>query len=474
MNNSNGNSSKVIVPSFVAISPDAVPHAEEAEQSLLGAVLINPDTFDDIAPWLSPNDFFLLRHRYIWDAMGRLAKRNEVIDIITLAHELKAIGRMNDVGGEAYITSLMVNTPISMRPEAYGRLVYKTALRRRLIMCGDELRGLALDEKASIEDVMADAERAFIAVRDTSLEDDSLTFKDMVGQFMDQVFDRIEHPDKPMGVPSGWHDVDDLLGGWNKGDLIILAGRPGMGKTSAMLSTALNAAKLGARIGIASQEMMHEQVIARMAAMETGINLQKLRQGQLNGDETRRFVKAMGVISDLPIMLIDAPQLTPQRLRMQALRWKRREGLDVLMVDYLQIMSSGGAFRQNDRVAEVGYFARSLKALAKELRTPVIAAAQLSRGVEGRQDKRPLLSDLRESGEIEQEADIVAFLYRDVVYNEATLTPHGAEFIVAKHRNGPTGTVTLHFEKTTTRFTDAKATVTDLAALGVGAGGHGL
>jgi replicative DNA helicase len=406
-----------------------------------------------------------VRHEYLWDAMTRLNKRGDTLDTITLAHELKAMGRLADVGGEAYLTSLMVNTPTSANAEVYGRLVYRTALRRRLIVCGDDLRKLALDQESSMEDVMADAERAFTNVRDASLEDGGLTFKDMVGQFMDDVFERVEHPDRPIGIPSGWNGLDDLLGGWHKGDLVIVAGRPGMGKTSAMLTAALNAAKLGARVGIASQEMTHPQVVARMAAIETGINLQKINHGRLDAEEVRRFVKAAGVLSELPIHVIDAPGLTPAKLRMQALRWMRRGGLDLLMVDYLQIMSSGGIFRGNERVQEVGYFARSLKQLAKELRIPVIAAAQLSRGVENREDKRPILSDLRESGEIEQEADVVAFLYRDVVYNEATEFPNRADVIVAKHRNGPTGVVSLHFEKHTTRFTDARVQHVDLRVL---------
>lgn len=463
-NGTNGTSSEIT--QVKDIPPDAIPYSEDAEKAVIGSVLIAPETFDDIAPWLAPRDFFMLRLRYIWDALSRLAKRGETIDVITLVHELKAMGRMNDIGGESYLTELMVNTPTSIHGEVYGRLVYRTALRRRLIECGDQLRMLALNQEASIEDVMADAEREFIGVRDASLEDGSPTFTDMVGQFVESVLDRIEHPDKPVGIPSGWRDLDELLGGWHKGDLIILAGRPGMGKTGAMLTAALNAAKLGARVGIASQEMTYEQVIARFSAIETGIDLPKLNRGRLNQDEARRFLKAAGALAKLPIHVIDASELTPPKLRMQALRWMRRGGLDLLMVDYLQIMTSEkGMFKGDRRTAEVGYFARSLKALAKELRIPVLVAAQLSRAVEQRDDKRPMLSDLRESGEIEQEADIVAFLYRDVVYNEATEFPNRADVIVAKHRNGPPGVASLHFEKTTTRFTDAKTTTVDLSVL---------
>lgn len=461
MNNTqNGNGNAKVIP------PDAVPMSEDAERAVIGSVLIAPETFDDIAPWLAPDDFFIVRHRYVWDALSRLAKRGETIDAITITHELKAMGRLQDVGGDSYLTELMLSTSTSMHGEAYGRLVYRAALRRRLIECGDKLRELALNQEDAIEDVMADAEREFTRVSDTSLEDGSPTFTDMVGQFVDSVLDRIEHPEKPVGIPSGWRDLDDLLGGWHKGDLIVLAGRPGMGKTGAMLTAALNAAKLGARVGVASQEMTYEQVIARFCAIETGIDLPKLNRGRLNQDEARRFLKAAGTIANLPIHVIDASALTPARLRMQALRWMRRGGLDLLMVDYLQIMSSEkGMFKGDRRAAEVGYFARSLKALAKELHIPVLVAAQLSRAVEQRDDKRPVLSDLRESGEIEQEADIVAFLYRDVVYNEATEFPNRADVIVAKHRNGPPGVVSLRFEKVTTRFTDAKTTTVDLSVL---------
>lgn len=461
--NSNGST-----PTPITIPPDLVPKSESAEQGVIGATLIAPATFDDIAPWLAPRDFFIVRHQYIWEAMTRLAGRRETIDIITVAHELKAMNRLADVGGESYLTSLLVNTPTSVNGEVYGRMVYRTALRRRLLDCGDDFYKLALNQEASIEEVMADAERAFVNVRDTSLEDSAPTFKDMVGRFVDRVLERVEHPDKPLGIPSGWKRVDALLGGWQKGDLIIIAGRPGMGKTSALMSTALSAAKLGARIGIASQEMTYEQVIARLAAVETGINLQRLNFGRLDASEVRRFLKAAGMLADLPIHVIDTPGLTPARLRMQALRWLRRGGLDLLMVDYLQIMSSEKMFKGDQRTAEVGFFARSLKQLAKELRIPVIAAAQLSRGLENRKDKRPVLSDLRESGEIEQEADIVAFLYRPVVYEEASFTPTLAEFIVAKHRNGPIGTVDLAFEKETTRYTDYHANTVDLSLMGGG------
>jgi replicative DNA helicase len=267
-----------------------------------------------------------------------------------------------------------------------------------------------------------------------------------------------------MGLPTGFRDVDELLGGLQRSDLLIFAGRPGMGKTSFLLSVALNAAKLNARIAIFTMEMGNEQIVQRFVSMETGINTQRLRTGQLNQQEWSRFVQASGRLANLRVFIDDTPAMTPIQMRTKCRRLMHEYGLDLVIVDYMQLMNAGGGY-ENNRVQEISFISRSLKELARELNVPVFSAAQLSRAVEQRQDKRPLLSDLRESGSIEQDADIVAFLYRDAVYNEATEFPNRADIIIAKHRNGPTGTISLHFEKSLTKFADARTQTIDLSSL---------
>jgi replicative DNA helicase len=273
----------------------------------------------------------------------------------------------------------------------------------------------------------------------------------LVGEYFDRVEMLMTNPTRLLGIPTGFGVLDDLILGLQKTDLVILAGRPGMGKTAMLGQIALNAARLGARVGIFTMEMSEEQLTQRLVSADTGINLQSLSKGSLTDLEWSQFVRATSSLSKLPIEIDDRPALTPQKIRAKAYQWLSEQGIDLIIVDYIQKMSDGGLYK-GDRVQAVGYFARSLKDLAKELHLPILSAAQLSRKVEERNDKRPMLSDLRDSGEIEQEADIVAFLYRDVYYNAMTEFPLLAEVIVEKHRNGPTGTVNLGFEQETTRF----------------------
>jgi replicative DNA helicase len=271
----------------------------------------------------------------------------------------------------------------------------------------------------------------------------------------------ISNPNATHGVPSGFKDLDTLLGGLQRSDLIIFAGRPGMGKTSFLLSAAANAARIGARVAIFTMEMGADQIVQRLISMETGINTQKLRLGQLTQQEYGRFVEAAGRVSRLNVFIDDTPALSPLQMRTKCRRLKHEFGVDMVIVDYLQLMNAGGQY-QNNRVQEISYISRSLKELARELNTPIFSAAQLSRAVEQRQDKRPVLSDLRESGSIEQDADVVMFLYRDVVYNDATEFPNQADVIIAKHRNGPTDTISLYFDKSLTKFMDGTVRRIDL------------
>lgn len=441
------------------------PFSQEAEEAVLGSVISDGDAYHAVALYLKPDDFFILRNSYIWAAFKRLADRRTPFDFVTLTNELKAMNRYEAVGGAGYLIHLSNVVATSAHADVYGRLVQRAAVRRRMLVCADEFKVLAMDEDLPLETVLADAERHFISVRDTSLEDDNEPLSDILQRLMSDVEARMSDAAKLAGITTGFRDLDELTGGLHTPDLTIIAARPAMGKTSLLLNVAMNAARHGAHVGIASQEMDRNQIVQRLAAMESGVNSHKIRLGRLTDDEWGRFVKACGELSKLPIFVDDANRLTPTMLRTKCLRWRNHHGLDLLMVDYLQILSSGGMFKGSERVAEVGYFARELKQLARELRIPVVAAAQLSRSLESRNDKRPLLSDLRESGEIEQEADLVHFIYRDAVYNPETDNPGGAEVITAKHRNGATGTTTLYFDRTTTRFSSAHTRIVNLRDL---------
>ena len=433
---------------------DANPPASiEAEKALLGSVMINPDAFLTISAFLKPDDFFFLRHQHIWSGMLRLSERREPIDIELLAEELENVRQLEAIGGRAYLAELTNSTPTSMHAEFYGQLIERAAVRRRLLRAVDDMKALATDEAIDIEAVIAKAENTLFGVTDRQLKRDFMPMEEAVGQYFDRIEYLIQNPEAQYGVPSGFRDLDSLLGGFQKSDLLIFAGRPGMGKTSFMLSAAMNAARLGQTIAVFSMEMGSDQLVQRLVSMETGINSQNLRLGRLNQGEYNRFVESAGRLSRLPIFFDQTSQLSPNEMRVKCRRLQHEYGLDMIVVDYLQLMSAGGNF-QNNRVQEISYISRALKEIARELNVPMMSASQLSRAVESRQDKRPQLSDLRESGSIEQDADVVMFLYRDVVYNKATEFPNQADVIVAKHRNGRTDTVQLYFDASLTKFMD--------------------
>lgn len=442
----------------------AAPFSQEAEEAVLGAVLINPESYLNVATFLTAEDFYILRNAYIWEAFTRIAERNERVDYVTVHDELRAMGRLQEIGGPGYLTQLINNTPTYVHAEIYGRLVERAAIRRKLLAAADEIKALALQEDLPIEKVTTEAEERLFNVTERNIKRDLVPMHEAINEYFDQIEDRMQNPEQTSGLPTGFRDLDNLLGGLQRSDLLIFAGRPGMGKTSFLLSVALNAANVDARIAIFTMEMGAEQIVQRFVAMETGINMQRLRMGQLTQQEYTRFVQATGRLGQLQVFIDDTPGMTPLQMRTKCRRMLHEHGLDLVIVDYLQLMNAGGGY-ENNRVQEISYISRSLKELARELNVPIFSAAQLSRAVEQRQDKRPQLSDLRESGSLEQDADIVAFLYRDAVYNEATEFPNRADIIVAKHRNGPTGTISVHFEKSLTRFTDARTQTIDLSTL---------
>ncbi len=774
-----------------------VPYSQEAEEATIGAVLINPVAYYGVASFLQEDDFFLLRHRYIWQALQRLAGRDEPIEYLTLIEELRDIGKLDEIGGPAYITQLINSTPTSVHAEVYARLVERAATRRRLMAASDQIKALALNEEITLEQVIADSEAKLFDVTERQLTKEMIPMREAISAYYDRIEHLMRYQDEALGLPSGFKDLDKLLGGLQKSDLLIFAGRPGMGKcvvagtlvatergivpieklkpegaagildedggcyfpleigvqtpvglrktayfydsgikptlrvttragyslagtyhhpllvnchtrkqqwkrledlqpgdqivinvdpsnyssvsvfgwdeitkiedaglqhcydltvpdghafvangivchnTSFMLSAAVNMARLGARIAVFSMEMGVEQIVQRLVSMEAAINSQNLRSGQLTQQEWARFVHAAGNLSSFRLFIDDTPAMNPLQMRTKCHRLAREHGLDLVIVDYMQLMNAGGAY-SNNRVQEISFISRSMKEMARELNVPVLSAAQLSRAVEQRQDKRPVLSDLRESGcvagetliylpdsgcyvpiaelcgrtgfhvtslnteiwklepgvvtnafctgvkpvyrlttqlgrtiratgnhkfltihgwkrldeltlddhialprrldnqlitdsgemssntrkeyagtnihqhnlgyvnvtqlqsceiswdrivsikpdgetavydltvpgnscfianeivvhnSIEQDADIVIFLYRDEVYNEATEFPNQADLIVAKHRNGPTGTVSLYFEKTLTKFLNAAERSVDLSRI---------
>ena len=429
----------------------STPFSPEAEEAVLGAILSNPGAWFGIAAFLQQDDFFLLRHRWIWEAMQRISERNENLDFLTVGEELAQLGHLEETGGTAWLIRLINNTPTSVHAEVYGRIVQRAALRRRLLAAAESIRGVALDEQQTIESVIEQSEALVFEATENRTRRDLLPISVAISDYYERIEYLIRHSDTPLGLPTGFRAVEQLMGGMQRSDLLVFAGRPGMGKTSFMLSVVLNVARLGSRVALFTMEMSVEQIVQRLVSMETGINMQQLRLGQVSPQEQGRLLEAMGRLSDLQIYIDDTPALNPLELRAKCRRMHLEHGIDLILVDYMQLMNAGGAY-ENNRVQEISYISRSLKELARELNVPLLSAAQLSRAVEQRQDKRPQLRDLRESGSIEQDADIVMFLYRDEVYNEATDIPGQADIIVAKHRNGPTGTISLFFDKTITRF----------------------
>ncbi|MEZ0397357.1 MAG: replicative DNA helicase [Anaerolineales bacterium] len=378
-------------------STAVIPHNREAEEAVVGAVLINPEVYYDLAQFLQPEDFYIHRHRWIWEAFNRLHEQRIPIDFLTVTEELERAGQLAEIGGPAYLTALLNQVPTSLHAEAYGRMVEAAAIRRRLLTAANQIATLAYNEQETVENVIEEAEKHLFNVSERRLRHDVRPIAGVLSEYFDRVDELARRPEDIFGVPTGFIDLDRMLTGMQASDLLIIAGRPGQGKSGFLLSVARNAALLHKkRVAIFSLEMSNEQVVQRLLAQETGIDSQRLRNGKLNEDEWPLLTHAIEVLGDTQIYLDDTPAITPLQLRTKCRRLHMEFGLDLIVLDYLQLM--GGDTRTENRVQEVSYISRSLKALARELNVPVLAAAQLSRAVEQRTDKRPVLSDLRESG----------------------------------------------------------------------------
>jgi replicative DNA helicase len=428
------------------------PHNLDAEQSMLGSLLIDRDAIIRVASTIKPDDFYSSANGSIYEAIVDLYNRREPTDLVTLTDELARRDRLDEVGGVTYLSSLLTVVPTSVHVEYYGKIVERTATLRRLISAGTSIVGIGYDEDADLEDALDRAERALFDVSQRRSTRDFQSIAEVLDRFFDQIAYLQQNRGEVVGIGTGYTDLDKLTGGLQRSDLIIVGARPSVGKSAFMLGMAHGASLLhGKTVGFFALEMSAEQLVQRLLSMETGVDSHRLRLGQIDDAEWDRISRALGRLGEARVYIDDSAGLSLMDLRSKARRLKAEHGLDMLIIDYLQLMQGR---RSENRVQEISEISRGLKNLARELNVPVVAAAQLSRGVESRTEKRPMLSDLRESGSIEQDADIVMFIYRDEIYNPDTERKGIAEIIVAKHRNGPVDTINLRFFDRTARFAD--------------------
>jgi replicative DNA helicase len=429
------------------------PQNIEAEQSVLGSLLIDREAIIKVAPFLQRDDFYREAHALIYTAIVDLHERRQPADFVTLSDELERRAQLEPVGGPAYLTSLINSVPTSIHVEYYAHIVERTAILRRLIEAAGKIAGLAYEEAEDVDVVVDRAEQILFDVSQRRVSRGLISIKHLLTEYYDRVEYLHQHQGEMVGLPTGFVDLDRLLGGLQRSDLIIVAGRPGMGKSSLGLSIAHQAAlKHKAVVAFFSLEMSGEQLVQRLIAGETGITSQRLRIGDIHDIEWDKLVKASGSLSETMIFIDDSPSPSPMEIRTKSRRLAAEYGLDLVIVDYLQLLRGG--IHSENRVQEISYISRALKGLARELNVPVLAMSQLSRAVETRQDKRPILSDLRESGSIEQDADVVVFIYREELYEENTDRKNVADILISKHRNGPTGQVSLRFVSEQTKFVD--------------------
>lgn len=438
------------------------PQNLEAEASLLGAILIDGDALVKIADGISASDFFDARHQRIYEAIVALYERRSPIDVLTLADQLKGIGFLDMVGGAGYLTELTNFVPTAAHVEQYADIVAQKAVRRRLIKTSQELTVLGFDETKSIRELIEEAESNLFEVSQQHVKQSIASVEDVLAESFERLDDLHKDKAKTRGIPTGFRDMDDILAGLQRSDLFILAARPSMGKTAFALSLAHNVAVLAKEpVLIFSLEMSKEQLVDRLLSMESGVDAWALRTGNLTDVDFEKIGQAMGTLSETKMLIDDTPGLTVSDLRTKARREAHKQPLGLIIVDYLQLMSGGKKFSNGDnRVNEISEISRGLKQIARELNVPLIALSQLSRSVENRKPQIPQLADLRESGSIEQDADVVAFIYREDYYNPETDRKQIMDILIKKHRNGATGGIELYFdrEKQRIRSLDSKRT----------------
>jgi len=426
------------------------PQNVDAEKSLLGSLLLDKDAIIKVADLVRPEDFYEDRHGVIFDAMLALYEKMRPIDVVTITDILRDRKRLDTVGGASYLATLAGALPSSANVARYAEIVAAKATLRNLIAAGSDIATFGRTEDKEIDVLLDESEKRLFAVARKYLRGGFVSVRDV----LDEAFERIdklhEQRGRTRGVPSGFKLIDNILSGFQKSDLIVVAARPSIGKTSLVLNFALNAATEGYAIGMFHLEMSKDQIVDRLISAQSGIDSWRLRTGNLREEDFAKLSDAMSKLADMQIYIDDSPSSNVLEMRTKARRLQVEKKLDLLVVDYLQLMEARKS--SDSRVQEISEISRGLKALARELNIPVIAVSQLSREVEKRPRKIPQLSDLRESGAIEQDADVVMFIYREDYYNKDTDRQNVADIIIAKHRNGPTGQVELYFKSETMTF----------------------
>ena len=435
-------------------SPDTPPHSIEAEQAVLGGLMVSGEAWDEVADRVSPEDFYLQAHQHIFEAIFTLNDRGQPCDTLTVNEWLEKSERAEAAGGLDYLMGLVAGTPSAANILAYAEIVREHSVFRQLIDTSSNIAGMAFrPEGRAAQEVLERAEQNIFAIAERGARNKGgfIPIEDSLKQAFQRIDELYQSEEEVTGISTGWKDLDEITSGLQKSDLIIVAARPAMGKTSFALNIAQHAALQGGQsVAMFSMEMPAVQLVTRMLSSLGMINQGRLRNGKLNDEDWPRLSSAMSMLRQAKVFIDETPGLSPTDLRARARRLKRKEGVGLIVVDYLQLMKIDG-FKEN-RTNEISEISRSLKGLAKELDVPVIALSQLNRSLEQRPNKRPVMADLRESGAIEQDADIIIFIYRDSVYNKDDPDNNTAEIIIGKQRNGETGTVKLAFRGEFTRF----------------------
>ncbi|RUS48811.1 replicative DNA helicase [Cohnella sp. AR92] len=428
------------------------PQNLEAEQAVLGAILLETEALITSMERLKPEDFYSVAHQRIYEVMLDLNDDNEPLDLITLTAKLQDRAQLEEVGGVTYLAKLAHAVPTAANVEYYAQIVEEKSLLRRLIRTATQIVSNGYAGEDEIGTLINDAEQRIMEISNRKSSSGFISIRDVLMEVFDRVEFLYNHKGGTTGIPSGFRDLDKMTAGFQRSDLIIVAARPSVGKTAFALNIAQNVAvRAGETVAIFSLEMSAAQLVQRMVCAESNVDAGRMRTGYLEGDDWEKLTMAIGALSEAQVYIDDTPGITVADIRAKCRRLKKEKNLGMILIDYLQLIQGRGKAGEN-RQQEVSEISRTLKQIARELEVPVIALSQLSRGVEQRQDKRPMMSDLRESGSIEQDADIVAFLYRDDYYNQDTEKKNIIEIIIAKQRNGPVGTVELVFLKSFNKF----------------------
>jgi replicative DNA helicase len=441
------------MPSTNQTTGKVPPQNLDAEKSLLGAILLDEDVLPDITEIISAKDFYDRRHKLVYAGMISLYEHHRPVDLLTLTNELKSRKTLDKVGGSSYLTELTNYVPSSAHSKAYAEIIAKCAVRRRLIKASADISELSYDENSEVSELLGKAEAELFSVSDQSLKQELISIESILNESFDRLEELHKNKGALRGVKTGFRDLDNKTAGLQKSDLIILAARPAMGKTTLAENLAYNVATINKKaVLFFSLEMSKEQLVDRMLADSSGVDSWNIRTGNLSDDDFSKISEAMGEMAEAPIFIDDTPGMTVLEMRTKARRAAHDQELGLIVIDYLQLMQGSSNRSDGNRVQEVSEISRGLKLIARELNVPVVALSQLSRSVESRSPQIPQLADLRESGSIEQDADIVMFIYREDYYNPDTDRQHITDLIIAKHRNGPTGKVELYFHPENLRF----------------------